>query len=157
MSQEQAGQTEDPRRKPPLTPHLLLNPAWLPPAVGFAHAVVPASGLVVYLGGQAGHRPDGSLPGDGLIEQFDQSCTNVVEALAAVGGWPHDLVWMQIFVTDAAEYRASLKDVGEVYRRHFGRHYPAMALLEVSGLFDPRARVELMCMAVVPERPLPTG
>jgi enamine deaminase RidA (YjgF/YER057c/UK114 family) len=141
------------RRQPPLTPHLLLNPAWLPPAVGFAHAVVPASGLVVYLGGQAGHRPDGTLPGEGLLEQFDQACTNVVEALAAVGGWPHDLVWMQIFVTDAAEYRTSLKQIGETYRRHFGRHYPAMALLEVTGLLDSRAKIELMCMAVVPDRP----
>jgi enamine deaminase RidA (YjgF/YER057c/UK114 family) len=151
-------QADDPpevasRRRPPLSPHLLLNPAWLPPAVGFTHAVVPAPGLVVYLGGQAGHRPDGTLPSDELLDQFDQACTNLVEALAAVGGWPHDLVWMQIFVTDAAEYRSSLKEIGEVYRRHFGRHYPAMALLEVSGLLDPRSKVEVMGMAVVPERP----
>jgi enamine deaminase RidA (YjgF/YER057c/UK114 family) len=145
--------SQEERRPPPLTPHLLLSPAWLPPAVGFSHAVVPAPGLVVYLGGQAGHRPDGTLPGDGLLEQFDQACTNVVEALAAAGGWPHDVVWMQIFVTAAEEYRASLKQVGETYRRHFGRHYPAMALLEVAGLLDPRAKVELMCIAMVPDRP----
>jgi enamine deaminase RidA (YjgF/YER057c/UK114 family) len=150
---DQEGKPQGKRRQPPLTPHLLLNPAWLPPAVGFSHAVVPASGLVVYLGGQAGHRPDGTLPGEGLLEQFDQACTNVVEALAAVGGWPHDVVWMQIFVTDADEYRGSLKEVGETYRRHFGRHYPAMALLEVTGLLDSKAKVELMCMAVVPDRP----
>lgn len=153
MSDDEAMGDQEERRQPPLTPHLLLNPAWLPPAVGFAHAVVPASGLVVYLGGQAGHRPDGTLPGDGLLEQFDQACTNVVEALAAVGGWPHDLVWMQIFVTDAGEYRTSLKQIGETYRRHFGRHYPAMALLEVAGLLDSRAKIEIMCMAVVPDRP----
>jgi len=138
--------------KPPSTPHLILNPAWLPPAIGFAHVVIPASGMMVYLSGQAGHRPDGALAGDTLVEQFDQACSNVVEALAAAGGHPEDLVSMQIFVTDAAEYRSCLGDVGEAYRRHFGPHYPAMAMLEVGALFDPKAKVELMCVAVVPEK-----
>jgi enamine deaminase RidA (YjgF/YER057c/UK114 family) len=132
-------------------PHLLLSPAWLPPAVGFSHVVVPTAGLTVYLGGQAGHRPDGSLAGDSLLEQFDQACSNVVEALAAAGGAPEHVVSMQIFVTDAEAYRGSLEEVGEVYRRHFGKHYPAMALLEVSGLLDPRAKVELVAVAVIPE------
>lgn len=149
-----AGATE---RKPPVSPHLILNPAWLPPAVGFAHAVVPAPGLVVYLGGQAGHKPDGSLAGDSLIQQFDQACGNVVEALAAAGGLPQDLVSIQIFVTDVAEYRASMREVGDVYRRHFGRHYPAESLLEVSGLLDPHSKVELMCVAVIPDRGLETS
>jgi len=141
--------------RPPVTPHLILNPAWLPPAIGFAHVVIPASGMMVYLSGQAGHRPDGTLAGESLVEQFDQACANVVEALAAAGGRPEDLVSMQIFVTDANEYRSCLGDVGEVYRRHFGPHYPAMAMLEVGALFDPRARIELMCVAVVPEQPPP--
>lgn len=135
---------------PPASPHLTLNPVSLPPASGFSHVVVPASGLQVYLGGQDGHRPDGSLAGDSMLEQFDQACNNVVEAIAAAGGQPNHMVSMQIFVTDAGEYRASLKPVGDIYRRHFGRHYPAMALLEVSGLFDPRAKVELICVAVIP-------
>src|SRR2546425_1245643 len=82
----------------------------------------------------AGHRPDGTLAGESLVEQFDQACANVVEALAAAGGRPEDLVSMQIFVTDANEYRSCLGDVGEVYRRHFGPHYPAMAMLEVGAL-----------------------
>ena len=55
---------------------------------------------------------------------------------------------MQIFVTDVTEYRRLSKEVGEAYRRHFGRHYPAMALLEVRRLFEPAAKVELMCVAV---------
>jgi len=142
------------RIQPQSSPHLILNPVWLPPARGFSHVVVPAEGLLVFLGGQAGHRPDGTLAGDSLLEQFDQACSNVVEALAAAGGKPHHIVSMQIFVTNADEYRASLEEIGETWRRHFERHYPAMALLEVSGLFDPRACVELMGTAVIPEPPV---
>jgi enamine deaminase RidA (YjgF/YER057c/UK114 family) len=55
---------------------------------------------------------------------------------------------MQIFVTDVAEYQRLSKEIGDAYRRHFGRHFPAMALLEVRRLFDPAAKVELMCIAV---------
>jgi enamine deaminase RidA (YjgF/YER057c/UK114 family) len=135
----------------PASPHLILNPVWLPPAKGFAHVVVPARGLLVFLGGQAGHRPDGTLTGDSLLEQFDQACANVVEALAAAGGRPEHIVSVQIFVTDGDEYRSSLEEVGEGWRRHFGRHYPAVTLLEVKGLFDPDARVELLCTAVIPD------
>lgn len=139
------------RIQPPVSPHLILNPVWLPPAKGFAHVVVPARGLLVFLGGQAGLRPDGSLAGESLLDQFDQACGNVVEALAAAGGKPEHIVSMQIFVTDADEYRTSLEQIGERWRRHFDRHYPAISLLEVKGLFEPGARVELMCTAIIPE------
>jgi enamine deaminase RidA (YjgF/YER057c/UK114 family) len=142
----------EPRPESPQTPHLILNPAWLPPAVGFAHAVIPTPGLLLFLGGQAGHRPDGTLAGESLVEQLEQACRNVVEALAAAGAGPEHLVSMQIFVTDAEEYRGRLGEIGEIWRGHFGRHYPAMALLEVKGLLDPEAKIELMGVAVVPER-----
>jgi enamine deaminase RidA (YjgF/YER057c/UK114 family) len=140
-----------PKVQPPTSPHLILNPVWLPPAKGFAHVVVPVHGLLVFLGGQAGHRPDGTLAGESLLDQFDQACGNVVEALAAAGGKPEHIVSMQIFVTNADEYRASLKEIGECWRRHFERHYPAITLLEVSSLFDADARVELMATAIIPE------
>ena len=83
-----------------------------------------------------------------LAEQFDAAAGNVVKALEAAGAHPQDLVSMQIFVTDVTEYQRMSKEIGEAYRRHFGRHFPAMALLEVSRLFDPAAKVELMCIAV---------
>ncbi|HEX8862111.1 MAG TPA: RidA family protein, partial [Actinomycetes bacterium] len=72
-------------------------------------------------------------------------------ALAAGGGRPEHLVWMQIFVTDVRAYRVELRRLGGVWRRHLGRHYVATALLEVRGLFDPAAMVELMGIAVIPE------
>jgi enamine deaminase RidA (YjgF/YER057c/UK114 family) len=83
-----------------------------------------------------------------MAEQFDVAAGNVVLALAGAGARPQDLVSLQIFVTDVAEYQRTSREIGEAYRRHFGRHFPAMALLEVRRLFDPAAKVELMCIAV---------
>lgn len=133
------------------SPHRLLNPDSLAPARGFSHAVVAAAGRTVYLGGQTAHDAHGELWGDTVVEQFDGAAANVVEALDAAGARPEHLVSMLVFVTDADEYRTSLKDLGDVYRNHFGTHYPALSMFEVSGLFDPDAKVELVCTAVVPE------
>lgn len=132
-------------------PHEILNPDSLADPVGFSHAVVAAPGRTVYLGGQAAHDKAGRITGAGMAEQFTQAASNVVTALAAAGGRPHHIVSMQIFVTDAAAYRAAVKEIGDAYRTHFGRHYPAAALFEVTGLFDPAAKVELVCIAVVPD------
>lgn len=131
--------------------HRLVNPDTLPPAVGFTHAVVPEAGRAVWLGGQAAHRPDGSVAGPTLVEEFDQAAANVVAALAAAGGRPEHLVSVQIYVTDLDAYRGALEAIGAAWRRHLGRHYPAVALLGVSGLFDPRCHVELVAVAVVPD------
>jgi enamine deaminase RidA (YjgF/YER057c/UK114 family) len=132
------------------SPHELLNPETLPPPKGFSHAAVPARGRTVYLAGQTGHRADGGLD-EGLVEQFDQACANVAEALRVAGGRPEHLVSLVIYTTDLQGYRGSTRPVGEAYRRTFGKHYPAMALLGVSGLVDPRAKVELVGVAVVPD------
>ena len=133
------------------TPHQIINPDQLARPVGFAHAVVPAAGKTIYLGGQGGMDPSGQLVGEGLVEQFDAAAGNIVTALTAAGAEPEHLVSMQIFVTDGDEYRGSLAEIGEVYKRHFGRHYPALALFEISGLFHQKAKVELWCVAVVPD------
>ena len=131
------------------TPHEILNPAALPAPRGFSHAVAASGGRTLYLGGQAAHDADGRITGESVAEQFDRAAGNVVTVLEAAGGRPEDLTSMMIYVTDAAEYRASLKALGEVYRRRFGNHYPAIALFEVAGLFDPDAKVELVCTAVL--------
>jgi enamine deaminase RidA (YjgF/YER057c/UK114 family) len=118
--------------------------------VGYAHAVVGApGGRTVHLGGQTALGADGAIEGETIVEQFDVAAGNVVAALRAAGGAPEDLVQMLVFVTDVAEYKASLRELGEVWKRRFGRRYPAMALLGVSALFDPAARVELVATAVI--------
>lgn len=133
------------------TPHQVVNPETLPRPVGYAHAVVAAPGRTVYLGGQAALAADGSVLGEELVEQFDQALAYVVEALAACGGRPDHLVSMQVFVTDAAEYRACLEPLGRVWQDRVGRHYPAMTLLQVGSLLYPRLRVELLATAVIPD------
>ena len=130
--------------------HEILNPATLAEPVGFSHAVVAAPGRTIYLGGQAAHDSGGTIVGDGMAEQFAQAAANVVAALDAAGAKPEHLVSMQIYVTDVESYRAALKELAVAYQEHFGHHYPAIALFEVKGLFDPAAMVELVCIAVVP-------
>jgi enamine deaminase RidA (YjgF/YER057c/UK114 family) len=124
--------------------HRIVDVPGLPEPVGYAHAVVAAPGRTVYLGGQIG-------AGETLVEQFDAAAADLVAALRAAGGEPDDLVSLVVYATDLDEYRASLNDLGEVWRHHFGRRYPAMALVGVSALLDPLARVELMGVAVVPD------
>jgi enamine deaminase RidA (YjgF/YER057c/UK114 family) len=127
-----------------VTAHRLVNPETLPPAVGFSHAVVAAPGRTVYLGGQIGE-------GDTVAEQYERAAANVVEALRAADAQPEHLVSLTIFVTDVRAYRATLKELAAAHLAHFGRHYPATALFEVKGLFDPAAKVELVGIAVVPD------
>jgi enamine deaminase RidA (YjgF/YER057c/UK114 family) len=145
------GPAHEPAHAPAHAPaHEIVNPAGLAPATGFAHAVVAAAGRTVYLGGQTAQRPDGTIAGATLSEQFDLALANVVTALRAAGGEPEHLVSMVIYTTDAAGYRARLRELGAIYRRHLGRHYPAMAFFEITGLFDPAALVELVGTAVIP-------
>lgn len=134
-----------------MTPHEIVNPEGLVPAIGFTHVLVAAPGKTVYLGGQGGIDAAGNVVGSSLTQQFDAAAANVVTALDAVGARPEHLVSMQIFVTNAEEYRGLLEEIGEVYRKHFGKHYPALGLFEVTGLFDPDMKVELWGVAVVPE------
>jgi enamine deaminase RidA (YjgF/YER057c/UK114 family) len=123
----------------------------LAPPVGYAHAVVGArGGRIVHLGGQTALGPDGGIRGETLVEQFDVAVGNVLAALRAAGGAPDHLVQMLVFVTDIAEYKASRRGLGEVWKRRFGRRYPAMGLFGVTALFDERARVELVATAVIP-------
>jgi enamine deaminase RidA (YjgF/YER057c/UK114 family) len=119
--------------------HRIVNPPELPDPPGFSHAVV--AGGAIYLAGQIG-------AGETIVEQFDDAAANLVIALRAAGGEPADLVSLQVFVTDVAEYKDSLTALGRAWRKHFGRHYPAMGLFGVTALFEPAAMVELMGIAV---------
>jgi enamine deaminase RidA (YjgF/YER057c/UK114 family) len=128
----------------------LINSPDLAPPTGFSHAV--RHGDTVYLGGQVAQAPDGSVTGETIVEQFDVAAANLITALRAAGGEPSDLVSLQVFVTAVEEYRLSLRELGDVWRRHFGRRYPAMGLFGVTELFDPAAKVELMGVAVIAPR-----
>ncbi|HSC03015.1 MAG TPA: RidA family protein [Solirubrobacteraceae bacterium] len=119
----------------------IVNPPELGAPRGFSHAVV-SSGSIVHLAGQIG-------AGATLPEQFDDAARRLLVALRAAGGEPDHLVSLQVFVTDVGAYKAALPAIGQVWRAHFGRHYPAMGLFGVRELFEPDAQVELMGVAVL--------
>jgi enamine deaminase RidA (YjgF/YER057c/UK114 family) len=134
----------------PVTPHEIVTAPGLAAPVGFAHAVVAAPGRTVHLGGQTAQGRDGAIVGTTLVKQFDVAAGNVVAALTAAGATPDHLVSLIIYTTAVSEYRQSLGDLGPLWRKHFGRHYPAVALLGVAELFDEAAKIELLGTAVVP-------
>jgi enamine deaminase RidA (YjgF/YER057c/UK114 family) len=119
-----------------------INPPELPRPTGFSHAV--KAGNTVYLAGQIGE-------GETFAEQFDNAAASLLVALRAAGGTPDDLVMLHLFVTDVAEYRRAMVDLGDVWRKHFGRRYPAMGLFGVTELFERHAKVELTGVAVLSE------
>ena len=126
-----------------MSPHQIVNPPELGAPSGFSHAVV-ASGRTVHLAGQLG-------TGATLAEQFDSAAGSMIVALRAAGGDIEDLVSLQVFTTSVADYKESLPELARVWRKRFGRHYPAMGLFGVTELFEPEAQVELMGVAVLPD------
>jgi enamine deaminase RidA (YjgF/YER057c/UK114 family) len=129
--------------------HEIVTAPGLAPPAGYAHAVVAAPGRSVHLGGQTAQAADGTIQGVTIVEQFDLAARNLIAALRAAGGEPDDLVSVQVFVTNLAAYRLSMRALGSVWRQHFGRRYPAMAVIGITELFDPRALVELVGVAVL--------
>ena len=130
--------------------HHLFDPDGLPPASGFSYGALAASGRTLHIAGMTGTRGDGSLP-DTLVEQFAVACQGVARVISEGGGDPTDLVAVTIYTTDIEGYRSELGQLGHAYREVFGRHYPPMALIGVSRLFDPDALVEWVCVAVLPD------
>jgi enamine deaminase RidA (YjgF/YER057c/UK114 family) len=110
-----------------------------------------ARGRIVFVSGQIGTTPAGSLAGADLSAQAAQALRNVVAVLAAGDATPADVVRMTWYVTDMDEYRRERSRLGEAYRAAMGDHYPAMTLVAVSALVEPGARVEIEATAVVPD------
>ncbi len=130
-------------------PAIVVNPAALVKPSGYAHGML-ASGQVLFLAGQTGMDATGRIvaPGD-LAAQVRQALSNLKVVLDEAGGQVSDVVKLTLFVTDKRAYRAQLKPIGEAYRAVFGRHYPAMTLVEVKSLFDDEALIEIEGFAVL--------
>jgi enamine deaminase RidA (YjgF/YER057c/UK114 family) len=87
---------------------------------------------------------------DDLVAQFDQALRGVVRIVQAAGGKAEDIVKINLLVVNIKEYRTKGRDIGAAYRKHLGRHFPAMTLAEVKGLFEDEAKVEIEAIAMVP-------
>ena len=127
--------------------HTIVNPPTLPTPSGFAHAV--RAGDTVHLAGQTALDADGRIVDGGIVAQFRQAFGNVLEALRAAGGQPTDLVSVTIYLTDVDDYQANGREIGAVWRELAGTHYPAMAGIGVTKLWQPDAMVEVQAVAVV--------
>jgi enamine deaminase RidA (YjgF/YER057c/UK114 family) len=113
--------------------------------------LAPKNGRLLFVAGQTGRDESGKVTTDDFVEQFRLVLKNIVTVVKEAGGKPEDIGRFTIFVTDKQKYLSSLKPLGEAYRSVMGKHYCAMALLEVKGLVDPGALMEVEATAVIPE------
>lgn len=133
-----------------MSTHEILHPSHWKPAIGYANGVA-AKGRMVFTGGIIGWNANQEFETDDFAGQVAQALRSIVEVLACAGARPEHLVRLTWYVTDKREYLASLKEIGRAYRETIGRHYPAMALVQVVALVEDRAKVEIEATAVVPE------
>ena len=128
----------------------IINPEELGAPRGWNNGMLSqAGGRMLFIAGLTAGDGSGQVPAADFVSQFDQALSNVLAVLRQAGGEPGDIGRFTIYVTDMAQYRASLKPLGEVYRRRMGTHFPAMALVEVKSLVDPQAVVEIEATAVL--------
>lgn len=132
------------------TPHDILHPKHWKAAKGYANGVA-ATGRLVFTGGIIGWNAEQEFETDDFAEQVAQCLKSIKEVLAEAGAEPHHLTRLTWYVTDKQAYLASLREIGAAYRAHLGRHFPAMALVQVVALVEDRALVEIEATAVIPQ------
>ena len=130
--------------------HEILQPeGWVKP-LGYANGVA-ARGRLVFVGGQVGWNGQQQWETDDFAGQVRQTLENIVAVLAEAGAKPEHITTMTWYFTSKVEYLANLKGIGRAYREVIGRHFPAMAAVEVPALVEDRAKVEIQALAVVPD------
>ena len=128
-----------------------INPQTLGAPRGYSNGMLaPAGGRLLCVAGQVGWDSQQRVVSEIFAEQFDQALANVLAVVREAGGEAGDLARLTIYVTDHREYLREVARVGELYRQRMGRHFPAMALIEVSALLEPGAKVEIEATAVLP-------
>ena len=130
--------------------HKILQPPGWARAKGFSNGIA-ATGRLVFIAGQVGWTGQGEWRERAFAGQFRQALRNILDVLTEAGGKPEHLVRLTWYVLDKKEYLASLREVGAAYRELMGRHYPTMAVVQVSGLVEDEARLEIEATAVIPE------
>ena len=129
---------------------ILQPPGWTKPK-GYSNGIAVKGGTTVFISGQVAFNSEGVLVEKTFAGQFRQTLKNTLAVLAEAGGKPEHIVRMTWYIVDKREYLGASKDVGIAYRDLIGRHYPAMAVVQVAGLVEDEARVEIETTAVIPE------
>lgn len=129
----------------------LINPESLGAPRGYANGVLTEPGArLLFIAGQIGWDENQRIVSDDLVQQFDRALANVVAVVTAAGGKPERIARLVIYVTDKNEYKRRTREIGERYRARMGKHFPAMVLVEVKGLLEDDAKIEIEGTAVLP-------
>jgi len=129
----------------------IINPPSLGAPSGYANGLLAdASGKLLFIAGQIAWNEQHEIVGDDFVAQFDKALENVLAVVTEAGGTASDVARLIIYVTDKREYVERTREVGDRYRKHMGKHFPAMALVQVAGLLDDAAKVEIEGIAVLP-------
>ena len=127
----------------------LINPPELGKHSGYSQGVKASAGSWLFISGQVAWDEQSRIVSPDFAAQFSKALDNVLIVVRAAGGQPESIVRLTIYVLDRKEYAAHAKKVGEAYRQRMGKHYPAMTLVEVKGLFEDGAKLELEATAVL--------
>jgi enamine deaminase RidA (YjgF/YER057c/UK114 family) len=126
-----------------------INPEALGFPRGYSNGILADSGKLVFIAGQIAWDHDQRIVSTDFVEQFDKALANVLIVVKAAGGTEQNIARLVIYVTTKTEYRIRTREIGERYRKHMGKHFPAMVLVEVSSLLDDEAQVEIEGIAVL--------
>ncbi len=127
----------------------LINPKHLPEPVGFNHGVVLQGKRFLFLAGQNGANQSSEIVSPDFAVQFEWALKNLLSVVEEAGGGPENIGVLNFYVTDRREYARNRKAMGKIWRKVLGTHYPAAAMFEVKGLWDPKAKIEIEGMAVL--------
>jgi len=127
----------------------LINPASLGAPRGYSNGVLTDGGRLLFVAGQIGWDEKQTIVSNDFVVQFNRALANVVAVVTEAGGEPHQIAKLTIYVTNKREYVERREEIGQSYRAHLGKHFPAMVLVEVKSLLDDKAKVEIEATAVL--------
>jgi enamine deaminase RidA (YjgF/YER057c/UK114 family) len=133
-----------------MSAQVLLPAGWAPP-IGYANGIAVPAGRIVFIAGQVGWDAQQRFQSADLVPQFEQALQNVLAVLAEAGGAPHHICRMTAYCIDKPAYVASRRELGRVWQRLMGKHFPAMSMIFVADLLDSPAKIELEATAVIPD------
>lgn len=126
-----------------------INPESLGAPRGYSNGVLVEGGRLLFIAGQIAWNEEQQIVSDDLVAQFDRALANVITVVTEAGGSPDQIAHLILYVTDKEQYRQRMKEIGDRYRTHMGKHFPAMVLVEVKSLLDDAARIEIEGIAVL--------
>jgi len=128
----------------------LLPEGWAPP-IGYANGIAVDAGRIVFVAGQVGWDAQQHFQSEEIAPQFDQALRNIIDVLAQAGAKPHHICRLTAYCCDKPAYLAARRELGAIWRRLMGNHYPAMSMIFVADLLDSPGKIELEATAVVPK------